>query len=206
MSQFKAPLQTWNERFAAEGYLFGLEPNGYLKSCERFLPKTGNALCIADGEGRNSVWMAQMGLAVDAFDFSPLAINKAKTLAQEKHVEVNFACSDWQSFDWKKQHYDVVAGIFFQFVEPENFKTLMGRLDHALKPGGVLIVQGYGKDQLKFNTGGPGKASHLYDEAMLLACFHGYEVEEIKTYEAEINEGTAHCGQSSLVGLVARKP
>ena len=105
-----------------------------------------------------------------------------------------------------KAHYDLVAGIFFQFADPEERHQIFENIKHSLKPGGLLIIQGYGKDQLKFNTGGPGKWDHLYDEALLRASFSTFEVLVCDTYEANIHEGSGHNGMSSLVGFVARKP
>jgi SAM-dependent methyltransferase len=185
--------------------LFGEEPNAFLASQVQRLGH-GRALALADGEGRNSVWLAGQGFDVDAFDFSQPAVNKAKLLAQKRGVEVNFQCADWQSFDWRPQHYDLVAGVFFQFVAPDDRARLFQKMDQALKPGGILVIQGYSKDQLKYNTGGPGKLDHLYDEATLRQAFSGYEVLVSQSYEAILEEGSRHKGTSALVGFVGRKP
>jgi 2-polyprenyl-3-methyl-5-hydroxy-6-metoxy-1,4-benzoquinol methylase len=94
MNTFSNPQQTWNQRFAADHYVFGEAPNAYLQSQAAHLTP-GNALAVADGEGRNGVWLAQQGLLVDAFDFSDNAIRKARALAQSRQMAVNFVCSDW---------------------------------------------------------------------------------------------------------------
>ena len=161
---------------------------------------------MADGEGRNGVWLAQQGLQVDAFDFSDNAIRKARALAQIRKVNVNFVCSDWQSYDWQPSHYDNVVGIFFQFAAPEERSLLFARMLDSLKPGGTLIIQGYTHRQLDFNTGGPGKLAHLYDEALMLDAFGQLDILDLRTYEAEIAEGTGHQGMSGLLGLTARTP
>ena len=205
MTAFENPQATWNQRFAGEGFLFGEQPNHYLSACLPHL-NAGNALAIADGEGRNSVWLASHGLQVDAFDFAPNAIEKAKRLAKQHTVDVNFVCSDWQSFDWKLAHYDNIVGVFFQFAGPQDRAKIFAHIDSSLKPGGVLLIQGYTPAQLKFNTGGPGKLDHLYDETLLKTAFPHYKVLDIQTYEAEIHEGTAHSGMSGLIGFVAQKP
>jgi cyclopropane fatty-acyl-phospholipid synthase-like methyltransferase len=166
----------------------------------------GHALALADGEGRNSVWLAQQGFTVDAFDFSAPAVAKAQALAAKRHVRVNFNCSDWQSFDWKDAHYDLVVGIFFQFAAPTERAELFEKIKSTLKPGGLLLIQGYGKNQLNYNTGGPGKLDHLYDNSMMLEAFAGYDVLVCNTYETIIQEGAGHSGMSALVGFVARKP
>ena len=205
MTDFTDPQTVWNQRFSTPDYLFGEEPNAFLASQAPTLGQ-GRALALADGEGRNSVWLAQQGFAVDAFDFSAPAVIKAKALAEKRAVSVNFQCCDWQSFNWRPAQYDLVAGIFFQFAGPQQRDVLFQKMDHALKPGGILLVQGYSKDQLKYNTGGPGKLDHLYDEALLKQAFAGYEVLVSQTYEAVLEEGSRHIGTSALVGFVARKP
>ena len=205
MSGFANPQAMWDKRFSTPEYVFGEEPNAFLVSQAALLGK-GHALALADGEGRNSVWLAQQGMQVDAFDFSAPAVAKAQALATKHQVSVNFNCCDWQSFDWPSAHYDLVAGIFFQFATPDERAELFEKINKSLKPGGLLIIQGYGKNQLQFNTGGPGKLEHLYDEALLLQAFNGYEVLSCETYETTIQEGAGHSGMSALVGFVARKP
>jgi 2-polyprenyl-3-methyl-5-hydroxy-6-metoxy-1,4-benzoquinol methylase len=205
MTGFNNPQAHWDKRFSTPDYVFGEEPNAFLVSQAALLGK-GQALAIADGEGRNSVWLARQGLSVDAFDFSAPAIAKAQALAAKHQVKVNFSCSAWQDFDWQPGRYDLVAGIFFQFATPDERAVLFEKIKGSLKPGGLLIIQGYGKNQLKYNTGGPGKLDHLYDEDLLRQAFAGFEVQVCETYETSITEGAGHSGMSALVGFVARKP
>lgn len=204
MTQFNNPLARWNERFSSENYLFGKQPNRYLLEKIALLRK-GKALSIADGEGRNSVWLATQGFEVDAFDFSPVAIEKAQKLADAHQVRVNFHCSDWQNFDWQPEQYDAIAGIFFQFADPESRTKLFEKLNFALKPGGTLILQGYGKSQMKYKSGGPGILENLYDEELLLSSFSGYKTLDLRTYLEEVDEGPGHSGMSALVGFVGQK-
>jgi len=205
MTKHENPKETWEQRFDNDSYIFGVEPNEYLRSQLKLL-KPGNVLSIADGEGRNSVWLAKKDFEVDAFDFSSNAIRKAQRLADANNVIVNFHNSDWQSFNWKKNHYDNIVGIFFQFAGPEDRMKIFNHIDASLKPGGVVVLQGYSTAQMKFNTGGPGKLEHLYDEKILVTAFKHYELLDIRTYESEIHEGTSHKGMSGLIGFVAKKP
>jgi SAM-dependent methyltransferase len=205
MDGFAFPKTMWDKRFSTPEYVFGEAPNAFLAS-QAHLLGSGKALAVADGEGRNSVWLAQQGLSVDAFDFSAPAIAKAQALAVKHQVRVSFMCSDWQSFDWPIAHYDLVAGIFFQFAAPDERAEIFEKINKSIKPGGLLIIQGYGKNQLKYNTGGPGKLDHLYDDALMREAFAGYEVLVCNTYETTIQEGAGHSGMSALVGFVARKP
>lgn len=201
---FADPQATWNQRFAAPGYLFGTEPNSYLVS-QRAALRPGNALAVADGEGRNGVWLAEQGLAVTAFDFSAPAVDKARALARQRQVEMRLECCAWQNFSWPPGYFDNVVGIFFQFTGPDDRAQLFRHIDACLKPGGTLIIQGYGLEQLSHNTGGPGRQENLYDEALLRSAFPNYELLDLRTYEATLHEGSAHCGRSALVGMSARK-
>ena len=205
MTGFAYPQEMWNKRFSTPDYVFGEEPNAFLVSQAALLGK-GHALALADGEGRNSVWLAQQGFTVDAFDFSAPAVAKAKTLADKRQVNVNFSCCAWQAFEWRHEHYHLVAGIFFQFATPDERTELFQKIKDSLKPGGILVIQGYGKNQLTYKTGGPDKIEHLYDEDLLRQAFKGYEVLVCETYETTIQEGAGHSGMSALVGFVARKP
>ena len=204
MAKFSKSLERWNDRFSVDHYLFGQDANHYLVEQQKYL-KTGSVLAIADGEGRNSVWLAQQGLQVDAFDFSPVAIQKAQKLAQSKDAQVHFVCSDWQSFDWGQDRYDYVVGIFFQFADPQDRKELFAKMHQTLKPGGLMIIQGYGEKQLEYKTGGPGVLENLYTEELLKSTFSDYQVLDSRTYEKEISEGDGHEGMSSLVGFVGKK-
>ena len=205
MTSFSNPQEMWNKRFSTPDYVFGEEPNAFLVSQSARLGK-GHALALADGEGRNSVWLAQQGFTVDAFDFSAPAIEKANALAAKHGVNVNFNCSAWQAFDWKTANYDLVAGIFFQFATPDERTQLFEKIKQSLKTGGVVLIQGYGRNQLSYNTGGPGKLDHLYDEDLLRQAFAGFDIQVCETYETIIHEGAGHSGMSALVGFVARKP
>jgi len=198
-------VQTWNERFSGEDYLFGREPNEYLRAQASRLPPGGRALCIADGEGRNSVWLARQGLQVVAFDVAQAGIAKARKLAAEAGVSVEYhlaSCDEWR---WEADAYDVIAAIFIQFADPEMRARLFANITKALKPGGLLILQGYTPKQLEYKTGGPSALSHLYTADMLRDAFAPLRIVKLTEYEAELNEGERHTGRSALVGLVAVK-
>ena len=205
MSSFENPLARWNERFSAEGYLFGEAPNAWLTGQHARL-RPGTALALADGEGRNSTWLAEQGLQVEAFDFSPVAVAKARQLAARRGVAVDFQCAAWQDFNWGQARFDNVVGVFFQFADPAERAELFALMDQALRPGGMLFILGYGRDQLRYNTGGPGKLEHFYDEDMLLQAFPRYAVLELRHFVDVIHEGSGHSGPSDLVAFAARKP
>ncbi len=198
-------LERWNGRYSAPGFLFGEAPNTYLVSQAHHLPAHGRALSVADGEGRNSVWLAQRGLAVDAIDFSPVAVAKARAFAAARGAAVNFAVANLVELDWPRATYDVIAAIFIQFATPPERVQLFKRFMRALTPGGVLILQGYRVEQLGFGTGGPPERDHLYTVDMVRAGFAGGGILELTGYDAGIDEGTGHKGRSALLGAVIRR-
>jgi SAM-dependent methyltransferase len=201
-----AQLERWNTRFSAEGYLFGTEPNAFLASQRGRLAPGLRALCVADGEGRNSVWLARQGLAVTAFDFSPIAVAKARALARAAGVRVDYRESDIFRWPWAEGAYDVVAAIFFQFLSPEQRAPIFARIAAALAPGGLLILQGYRPEQLAYGTGGPSQVENLYTEALLREGFRALEILHLAAHDDVVDEGPGHRGMSALIDLVARRP
>ena len=196
----------WDERYAGEGFLFGEAPNAFLARQAASLPAKGRALAVADGEGRNGVWLAQQGLIVDSIDASAVAQAKAARLAAKAGVCLNIALVDLANWTWPKAVYDVVAGIFFQFAAPPLRAQIFAGMQRALKPGDLLLIEGYGPRQLEYRTGGPADLDKLYTEDLLRAAFAEFEIISLTSYDALISEGSAHDGLSALVDLVARKP
>lgn len=202
---FADPAGTWNRRFSAPGYLFGTEPNAWLHAHADVWDAGQRVLCVADGEGRNSVFLAQRGLTVDAFDIAEVGVRKARDFARITGVKVNFAVSDIATLQWPESLYDGVAAIFIQFADPQLRTRIFEGMVRCLKPGGTLVLQGYTPKQLDYGTGGPPVASHMYTPQLLREAFQAMEILELQEYEAELAEGSAHKGYSALVGMVARK-
>ena len=198
-------LDRWQQRYSAPGYLFGTTPNAFLKAQAHLLPKSGTALAIADGEGRNGVFLAEQGLDVLSIDFSPLAQQKAKKLAAQRGVRLRTEQADLTAWRWPEAAYDVVAGIFFQFATPPERERIFASIKRALKPSGLLLIEGYTPKQLEYKTGGPSKVENLYTRALLETSFADLSSLEIREYEAELAEGEHHVGMSALIDLVGRK-
>jgi cyclopropane fatty-acyl-phospholipid synthase-like methyltransferase len=197
----------WNKRFNTPDYIFGKAPNEYLQAQATLHLKQGDSvLCVADGEGRNSVWLAKQGMRVDAFDLSEIALGKAIALANEEAAQVQYSLASSDDWDWKPNHYDAVVGIFIQFADPVMRARLFTQMVSTLKPGGVLIVQGYTPKQLEFKTGGPSILGHLYTQDMIRVLIGDLKIIDLCVYEKSLSEGPKHTGMSALLGLVARKP
>ena len=203
---FTDATEFWNERFNKEEFIFGKEPNEYLVDQTGKYLKPGNkVLCIADGEGRNGVWLAKQGMQVVGFDASDIALAKAKQFAKEHQVQVEYSFSDTDSFAWHANNYDAVIGIFIQFADPVMRERIFQKTYEALKPGGIFILQGYTPKQLEYKTGGPSLIEHLYTEEMIRDLSKLFDIRELSIYEKELSEGARHTGMSALLGLVAQK-
>ncbi len=196
----------WDERYAMDGYLFGTQPNAFLLSQQAFLKQGTNCLAVADGEGRNGVWLAEQGLRVWSVDMSAVASAKAKRLARQRGVELKTEVADLLNWEWGDNRFDVVAAIFIQFAGPEQREQMFGYIKRCLKPGGLLLLQGYTPRQLEYGTGGPPLAENLYTEPMLRSAFADWGILHLREHDDVINEGVAHHGMSALIDLVARKP
>ena len=201
--EFSDAASMWNQRFASDDYLFGRLPNDYLRAHAARLPAGGSVLCVADGEGRNSVWLAEQGLQVQAFDISEVGVAKARKLASEAGVSVDYTVAGCEEWTWTAQSHDGVVAVFIQFADPDMRTRMFANMVRALRPGGVLILQGYTPRQLAYKTGGPGQLSHLYTADLIRDAFKELQIVELIEYEAELNEGAKHAGRSALLGLVA---
>ncbi len=197
--------ERWETRFSAPGYIFGKTPNAFLASRAHRLPATGSALSIADGEGRNGVWLAEQGLDVLAIDFSPTALQKSRVLAAERGVRLRTETADITSWQWPTAAFDVIAAIFVQVVFPAERTVFFANLKRALKAGGLLLMQGYRVEQLAYRTGGPSEAERLYTRALLQDAFGDMAALDIREHDSAISEGTAHVGMSALIDLVGKK-
>ena len=197
----------WNQRFAdaGEAFVFGERPNHFLVAEAARLPSGARVLSVADGEGRNSVWLARQGHRVHAVEFSPAALSKAAAFAERLGVTVEFERADVLEWAWPVADYDAVVAIFIQFATPAERPRLFDRLRTAVKPGGLLMLHGYTPKQVEYGTGGPPDAAHIYTEVMLRQAFADMEILCLRCYEQEIHEGSGHHGRSALIDLVARR-
>jgi SAM-dependent methyltransferase len=206
MPDFDDAREVWDGRFDTDQYIFGTEPNRFLASQLQRLRPGARALSVADGEGRNSVWLALQGLTVDAVEISPRAVEKARRLAADRGVEVRFEVADVREWRWPAARYDVIAAIFIQFASPAERARLFARIRRALEPGGLVILEGYGVRQIEYGTGGPPHVAHLYTREMLDQAFRDFEILVLEERADWLQEGTNPVGRSALVDLVARKP
>lgn len=195
----------WDERYAGGEYFFGTAPNAFLVRQQHWLKPGMRCLAVADGEGRNGVWLAEQGLTVLSVDSSAVASRKAGALAQQKGVALDFEVADLLNWHWGEDRFDLVVAIFVQFATPEQRTQLFVSMKQCLTPGGILLLQGYTPRQLDYGTGGPPVVENMYTEPMLRATFSDMELLYLEEHDTEIHEGVGHHGMSALIDVVARK-
>ena len=194
----------WDERFAAEHYVYGREPNQFFR--EQIEPLTpGRALFVGEGEGRNSVYAASKGWKVDAVDISEEAKKKAVRLAAEAGVDVNFTVSDISEYTPPENHYDLIVLIFFH-VMPDLREETHAKLAGALKPGGRVVLESYEKDQLRYSSGGPKINDLLYSLEDIYTDFNELDIIAFSKQIIHLDEGPLHRGDASVIRYVGQKP
>lgn len=200
-------VEFWNQRYQnADGQLFGSDANLFLQEEAAKLPANQRILCVADGDGRNSIFLAKQGHQVDAFDVAEVGVAKARECAAQQGVAVNYSVAGMDDWAWPQDTYDVVAGIFIQFADPETRARKWQLIARALRPGGLLVLQGYGPRQIEYNTGGPRQAANLYTMDLLREELGSlFEIELLTEADVELFEGKFHHGMSHLVSCFARR-
>lgn len=199
-------LARWNERYDRADYWFGTAPNAFLAAHRDLFRPGMSVLAVADGEGRNGVFLAGLGAEVLSVDASPVALDKARRLAAERGVALRTELADLERWAWPEARFDAVVAIFIQFAPPELRARLFAGMKRALKPGGLLLLQGYRPEQLAYGTGGPPHAENMYTADLLRRAFGDMEILHLREHDSEIREGIGHDGMSALVDLVARRP
>ncbi|MFS0689679.1 methyltransferase domain-containing protein [Sporosarcina sp. 179-K 8C2 HS] len=193
----------WHERFSTEEYIYGKEPNQFVVEAARMLP-IGKVLCIAEGEGRNSVYLASLGYDVTAWDYAQAGLDKTEQLANEKGVAVKTELRDLAEVEWEEEQWDAIVHIFGHFPEDVMNRTMAG-VQKALKVGGFYVSELYTKEQLRYGTGGPRDIAMLMDPADILQKFDGYFIKHFHVGEVNREEGQLHTGTAHVVQSIFQK-
>jgi SAM-dependent methyltransferase len=198
-------FEQWDERYRSEEYFYGTEPNDFLKSQAHRLLPGASVLCLAEGEGRNAVYLAKQGFAVTAVDGSAQGFVKLQKLAAKAGVNVRTIVKDLAHFDMGHRQWDAIISIWCHLPQPLRAE-IHRRVVVALKPGGFFILEAYTPRQLQYKTGGPPNATMMMTRDLLKTELAGLDVEIAQELEREIHEGKGHNGKSAVVQFVARKP
>lgn len=194
----------WDKRYAEPGFAYGTEPNAFLVSQLDLLKPGMLALAVADGEGRNGVWLAQQGLDVLSVDASTVGLTKAAALAARRGVAIRTEQVDLFTWQWPEGAFDVVVAIFAHFPPTQRARMHRAMLD-ALTPGGVLILEAFTPEQLEYRTGGPPVRELLYTAHDLRGDFADAEIVLLEETLTTLDEGPYHCGTAAVVRLLARR-
>ncbi len=194
----------WNVRYAQEDYLYGTRPNAFLVEQSDRLGAAARVLVIGDGEGRNGVWLAEQGHAVTTLDYAQAAVDKAARLAAQRGVEMRAIHADFLQWDWPEGEFDAAVAIFVHLQASER-RRIHAALLAALRPGGMLILEAFTPEQLRYASGGPRDAALLYTAAQLRGDLAGAELLLLEERLTVLDEGPGHRGEGAVVRLVARR-
>jgi SAM-dependent methyltransferase len=194
----------WDERYAEPGFAYGTAPNDFLAQHVGRLPPGGEVLSLAEGEGRNAVFLAQRGFRVTAVDGSAVGMEKARQLAMQSGVEIGTIAADLAEFELGRNRWDGIVSIWCHVPSAVRVR-LHAAVIAALRPGGVLLLESYTPKQLEYKTGGPPTADLLTTRSELERTLRGLEFVSCEEKTREVHEGRYHNGMSAVVQLVARK-
>jgi len=193
----------WERRYSEPAYAYGTEPNGFLvEVADRILP--GPVLCLAEGEGRNAVWLAGRGHAVTAVDASAAGIAKAAELARTRGVRIDTVAADLALFTISPESWSGIVAIFAHLPPPLR-RAVHRAAAAGLAPGGVFVLEAFTPRQLEFGTGGPQKRELLYTLDDLREDLAGLDLEIGRELERNVVEGSYHTGRAALVQVLARR-
>ena len=197
-------MNPWDERFAKDGYAYGTRPNRWLEAQAGHLRAGGRVLCLGEGEGRNAVWLAERGHAVEAIDGSAVGLAKAQALAARQGVTIATTVADLADFVPAPAAYDAVVLVYLH-LPPALRAVVHARAAAALRPGGLLVLEAFTPAQLGFTSGGPRQADMLYTAELLRADFPGLAWEPLVEEELELDEGPLHQGRAAVVRALGRR-
>lgn len=194
----------WDERYRSKEYAYGTEPNQFLKQNFHHLPK-GRILSLAEGEGRNAVFLAQQGYSVTAVDTSIVGLHKAQKWAEANGVTVNWVHADLADYDFGNHEWDGIVSIFCPLL-PAVRKKMYDKLQLGLKQGGIFLLEAYTPEQLLYGTGGGHSVDFMQSKKMVRTELHSLTFQHLVELERNVIEGIYHTGLGSVVQAVAIKP
>ena len=193
----------WNEKFANTEYAYGTEPNEFLAASVAKL-KPGAALSLAEGEGRNSVWLAQQGFTVSSIEQSEKGVAKTLRLALQRGVIVMAERGELETFHIQPNSWDLIVSVYAHTPQ-ELRRKLHRQVVAGLKPGGVFVLEAYTPAQIPNNTGGPKDASLMPTAELLRSELNGLVFDHIAEVERNVVEGSLHTGTAHVVQVVAHR-
>ncbi len=193
----------WDQRYQKESYVYGKTPNDFLVEQSALIK--AKVLCLAEGEGRNAIYLAKQGCDVVAVDASSVGLDKAKALAKENQVEISCVQADLSDYDLGEDQYDAIVSIWCH-VAPDVRETLHQKVIKALKPGAYFLLEAYHPDQLQYKTGGPQNPQLMMTVESLQRELQGLDFKICQRVIRDVHEGEGHFGKSVVVQCLAQKP
>lgn len=195
----------WNEKFSREGYLYGKEPNAFLKEQLKNLKKGSDILFLGEGEGRNACYAASQGFNATALDASDIGIMKCKALAETLHVSLETLHVDLEHWN-PSERYDVIMSSFLHLQEPLRTQAFTKAVD-ALRSNGLFIAEFFSHKQLPLSSGGPKDLSLLYEIGDIEKLFLSLDVTPYLISEVidTLSEGSGHQGDAHLIRVIVKK-
>ena len=201
-------VEIWNERYSGSEYVYGENPNAYLKEQLATL-SVGDILFVGEGEGRNAVYAASIGWNVSAYDISSEGKKKALQLASKHNVNIDYHVGDLQDLNYEREQFDVIAFIYTHF--PGETRSMIHKvLSLYLRPGGTVIMEAFSKKQIKNQIksdggGGPKNIDMLYSLEDIRSDFENFKIKELIETEIYLTEGDFHNGIGSVIRFVGQK-
>ena len=198
-------MNKWHTRFQTENYVYGKEPNAFLEEFHKKMNLSGDALAIAEGEGRNAVYLAEQGMKVTTWDFAESGLAKTNKLAKERGVDVSTELVDLNEANWRKDKWDEIVCVFGHFPAEVRKKTLQG-VKESVKPGGYYLTEVYSPYQIPYKSGGPQDLDFLYKPEEFLKTFADWRIVHFFMGEVARHEGELHTGLAHVIQFVGQKP
>ncbi len=192
----------WNERYAVDEYIYGTEPNAFLAEHAAML--RGPVLSLAEGEGRNGVFLASLGLDVHGVDGSNVGLTKAQALARARNLAIRTEVADLGELEPEENFYGSVVSISAHLPSAIRDR-LYPRVERCLKPGGILLLEAYSEAQLAYDTGGPKDLDMLMSEVKIRRELPNLEPILLREIERDVREGTHHTGLAAVVQFIGRR-
>ena len=201
----KNPKDFWNQRFAEDAPAYGEAPNAFVQEQAWRLPQGARVLLPGDGQGRNSIWLAQQGMDVVCVDWSEAGLARAQELAARQAVSIEPVCADLTIWLWPERAFDAVVAVHLH-LPPEARRQVHRAMLRALKPGGILLLEAFDVEQINYASGGPNRLDMLYSAEMLEEDFVDAEMLLLERAQVVLDEGLYHQRVAEVVRIAARRP
>ncbi|RXJ80842.1 methyltransferase domain-containing protein [Arcobacter sp. F2176] len=195
--------ELWNKKFSRDGYLYGTNPNQFIKNSYVNFKKDQTVLCLGEGEGRNAIFLAKEGFDVEAIDASDIGLNKLFEQSKIENVEIKTACMDINDWQVSKKY----GAILFSFLhlKIDELKTLIKKIETSLEKDGFFVCEVFSKNQIENNSGGPKDLELLYSMHDFKENIKELKIHKLEEVITNLEEGTGHQGEASVIRLIAQK-